>query len=297
MVDFEIGDNENTLNINGVQLYPPSFGYFTEPFLVTQVDPSHNDNLQLPVTGYTFHYNSAETITEAGIELLPMDFRITSVGGIPVSPPALTINLLKDANGRLMIASFSTGSVAGSEPKDQDTDCNEWPLYCKWKAILADRINDLKSTMSKGCHRHKSNPMAEETTKGKPAHRFRPGHPHHHHTKEGHHAHHHHHHAHHRVHMILRRVFFTVLIPILIGIFAGTLTYLVGMALGYVIAIVVAKIHGRNPYEPIALQEDSDDVENPKKFNEKESYAELPEYDAPPVYEQDVEKEVVNESK
>ena len=97
--------------------------------------------------------------------------------------------------------------------------------------------------------------------------------------------------------MFLRRAFFTVLIPVLIGIFAGTLTYLVGMALGCLIAIVVAKVRGRAPYERIALEEDTDDVERIEGLDEKEVYAELPEYDAPPVYEQGDEKEVVEETK
>ena len=137
--------------------------------------------------------------------------------------------------------------------------------------------------------------MAEDTIEGKPAHRFRPDRPHHHpHNMEGHHG--HRHHSHYRVHMFLRRAFFTILIPILIGIFAGMLTYLIGMALGCAIAMIVAKVRGRAPYERVALEEDPEDAE--VVLDEKEVYAELPEYDAPPVYEQDaVEKEVVEETK
>lgn len=291
MLDFEVGAQEDTLQIDGVQLYPPTFGYFTEPFYVTQVDPASEDGLRLRVTGYTFHYNSAETVSEAGIELLPMTFQITSIEGKPVDPPALTINLLKDTNGRLMIASFQTAKAMEVSPIDQDKECKEWPLLCKWKSILADRINGLKSSMGKGCHKHKGNPMTEDTTQGKPPHRFRPGHPHHRpHHKGGH----HHHHSHHRLHMFLRRAFFTVLIPILIGIFAGTLTYLIGMAIGCLLAIVVAKIRGRSPYVSVAQEEDPEDGE---ERGEKEVYAELPDYDAPPVYEEAAEKEVVEETK
>ena len=88
----------------------------------------------------------------------------------------------------------------------------------------------------------------------------------------------------------MRRAFFTILIPILIGIFAGTLTYLIGMALGCLIAILVAKIRGYGPYESLA-QEEEEEVFQPR--GEKEVYAELPEYDAPPVYEEAAEKEVV----
>jgi hypothetical protein len=90
--------------------------------------------------------------------------------------------------------------------------------------------------------------------------------------------------------MFVRRAFFTIFVPILIGIFAGTLTYLVGMFIGCLIAITIAKVRGQR-YQPIAL--DEEDVEEAEERDEKEEYAELPAYDAPPVYEEAAEKEVV----
>ncbi|KAF1957838.1 hypothetical protein CC80DRAFT_491190 [Byssothecium circinans] len=302
LLDFEVGTNEDTLQVDGVQLYPPTFGYFAESFFVTQVDPAAEDALRLRVTGYNFHYSSADTVTEAGIELLPITFRVTSIEGQPVNPPALTVNLLKDTNGRLMIASFQTAKSDEAGPIAQE-ECNDWPLLCKWRAAIGDRINGLKSSASKGCHKLKGgNPMAHEGIEGKPPHRFRPGHPHHepHHTKEGHvkgphpHHYHHSHHHHDRFQMFFRRAFFTILIPILIGVFVGTLTYLIGMALGCIIAIVVAKVRGRVPYERIALEEE--EAEYTRVPSEKEVYAELPGYEAPPVYEEAAEKEVVSEN-
>ncbi|KAJ4295074.1 hypothetical protein N0V90_007082 [Kalmusia sp. IMI 367209] len=292
MLDFEVGPQEDSLTIDGVQLYPPTFGYFSQPFRVSQVNPD-GDDLPLRVTGYSFRYNSAETVSEAGIELIPMTFRITSIEGKPVDPPSLTINLLKDTNGRLMIASFQTAKGVEAGFDDQDKECKEWPLLCKWRGIMADRINGLKSSMGKaGCHKHKGNPMAEETVDGKPPHRFRPGHPHHRPHQMGGHRH-HSHHRHHRFHMMFRRAFMTVLIPILIGVFAGTLTYLIGMALGCLIAIAIAKFRGRSPYESVAQEEDEEESDDVEVSDEKEVYAELPEYDAPPVYEEAAEKEVV----
>jgi len=285
MLDFEVGPQEDTLNIDGVQLYPPTFPYFSEPFQVTQVNPA-GDGLRLRVTGYTFHYKSAETVSEAGIELIPMTFRITAIEGKPVDPPALIINLLKNTNGRLMIASFQTANMAPTGPADEEKECKEWPLLCKWRAILADRINGLKTAVGKGCHQNKSNPMAEDDVAGKPPHKFRPGHPHH----RPHHMGGHRHHHHHRLHVFVRRAFYTILVPILIGIFAGTLTYLIGMALGCFIAIIVAKVRGQSPYESVAQEEEPEYAE---EYSEKEVYAELPEYDAPPIYEEAAEKEVV----
>jgi len=295
LLDFEVGSSEDTLDIEGVQLYPPTFGYFAAPFYATQLDPGVEDALRLQVTGYTFHFNSAETVTEAGIELLPVTFKITSIEGRPVNPPALTINLLKDTNGRLMIASFKTTQAGEAGSVGSEDECKNWSMLCQWRSYLSNSINGLKSSVGKACHKHKSNPMAEDGVADRPPHRFRPGHPHHHphngphHISDNYERPHHHHHS---THMFLRRAFFTVLIPILIGIFAGTLTYLIGMALGYVIAIVVAKVRGRAPYERIALG----DEEEVEYSNEKEAFiAELPEYEAPAVYEHVPEKEVVPE--
>jgi hypothetical protein len=255
--------------------------------------------LRLRVTGYAFHFDSAETVSEAGIELLPMTFQITSVESKPMNPPAVTINLLKDPSGRLMIASFDAKQSIEATPVKQEKECKQWPLLCKWKGVMADRIENLKH-MGKGrpgCHKRPHgmqrphghhNPMEEETFKGKPPHRFRPGghhRPPHHMEHNGHHGH------HHQMHMFLRRAFFTVLVPILIGIFAGTLTYLLGMALGCFIAVVVAKFRGQR-YQPIALEEEDVEEGVVEEASEKQEYAELPAYEAPPVYEDAPEKEV-----
>jgi hypothetical protein len=257
--------------------------------------------LRLLVTGYTFRYNGAQTVSEEGTELLPMTLQIASLDGVAVDPPMLTINVLKDTSGRLMIASFGTTQVNEPthfvEPTTQDKDCNEWPLMCKWKSIVAERIEKMKK-MGKGCHKRPHNPMAEETLEGKPPHRFRPGRPHHHPHHRPHHMGHGHHSQHH-MHVFARRAFFTIFIPIVVGIFAGTVTYLIGMVLGTLIAIVIAKIRGQE-YQRIALDEEDIEegqVEEETQIkSEKQEYAELPAYDAPPVYEQAAEKEV-DESK
>ncbi|KAH6644334.1 hypothetical protein C7974DRAFT_18676 [Boeremia exigua] len=299
LLDFEVGPREESLEIDGVQLYPPTFSIASQPFYVTQVDPKAENDLRLRVTGYTFHFNTAETVSEAGVELLPMTFQITSIESTPMNPPSITINLLKDSSGRLMIASFEAKKSIEATPAEQQKECEHMPLICKWKGIMADRIENLKH-MGKGrpgCHNRPHgmsrphghhNPMAGE---GKSPHRFRPD-GHHHRPHMQHNGHHHHDH-HHRMHRFLRRAFFTILVPIFIGIFAGTLTYLVGMALGCLIAIVVAKFRGQS-YQPIALEEDVEEAAAEESC-EKQEYAELPAYEAPPVY-QDAPKEV-DESK
>lgn len=271
----------------------------SEEIYVTQVDPAHKDGLRLRVTGYQVRFEGAKTVNEAGTELLPLAFQIKRIQDVDVNLPEMTINLLKDAEGRLMIASVQTMQPAEVSPVDKTKECNEWPLLCKWKSILADKMENMKK-MGKGCHGRPhghSNPMAEDTIEGKPPHRFRPGdkphhRPHHGPHRMGHGG--HHHHGHGRFQTFLRRAFFTILIPIVIGIFAGTVTYLIGMALGCLIAITIAKFRGQK-YQRVALEdvEEAEEEEGQKQeHSEKEVYVELPAYDAPPVYNEAAEKEV-----
>lgn len=292
-VQFQIGGDKDTLKTNEYQLFPPSMNDGVPSFYVVQNDPVTEEPIRLLVTSYTFRYNGAQTMSEEGTELLPMTMQISSVEGVDVNPPVLTINVLKDTSGRLMIASFDTTQVSDApleEALSQDTNCNEWPLLCKWKGIVAERIEKMKK-MGKGCHKRPHNPMAEETFHGKPPHRFSPGHGHPQHRP--HHIGHDHHHQH--MHVFARRAFFTIFIPIVVGIFAGTVTYLVGMVLGTMIAILIARIRGQE-YQPIALgEEDLEEGRVEEEANarsEKQDYAELPAYDAPPVYEEATDKEV-----
>lgn len=297
-LDFDVGPQDEALNLDSAQIFPPSVGIAFATYHLTQMDPSSDDGLRLRITGFEFDFNGAETISEEGTELLPMTLKITSVEDMPMDPPVLQINMLKNAEGRLMIASFNKAEPSRAGPSEQE--CNRWPMYCKWKGIMADRLEQLKH-MGKpkpGCHMRMRphNPMEHETIEGKPPHRFHPGKPHG--EDQHHHAH------HHRIAMFARRAFFTIFVPILIGVFAGTLTYLVGMALGCLIAMTVAKFRGQR-YQAIALREEDvedfedGDVEEGLKMgeqDEKEEFAELPAYDAPPVYDEAADK-TVNETK
>lgn len=310
LLSFQVGPLEDSLEVDGVQVYPPTFAIASQPFSVAQFMPKDDESLRLRVTGSTFRFNSAKTVSEAGIELLPMTLQITSVESTPVNASSITINLLKDPFGRLTIASFDTEQTAEATPVDQDKDCKQWPLLCKWKEIMAGRIENLKH-MAKGrpgCHKRPHdmqrphshhNPMEEETFEGKPPHRFRPGghhRPPHHMEHNSHHGHHGHHGHLHRMHMSIRRLFFTVLVPILIGLFVGILSYLIGMALGCLVVLVFHKLAGQR-YQPIALEQEDVEEGIVEQRGEKQDYVELPAYEAPPVYQDASEEEVVEETK
>ena len=61
------------------------------------------------------------------------------------------------------------------------------------------------------------------------------------------------------------------------------------MAVGCLVAMVIAKVRGQQ-YQRVALDEDVEEAEIEAE-SKKEEYAELPAYDAPPVYEEADEKE------
>lgn len=288
------------MSVSGAQLYPPTFDIASQDIQIAQIDaksePDASVYMFFHVTGYTFHFDSAETVSEDGMELLPMTFQVTSIEGKAMELTPITINLLKDSNGNLMITSFDSKKAIDVPLMNGGEECKEWQWSCKWRAILADRIDKFKH-MNKGrpgCHKRPHgdyNPMKEETFEGKPPHRFHPGG----HHRPPHHMEHNGHHHHHRMHMFLRRAFFTILVPILIGIFAGTLTYLIGMALGCLIAITIAKFRGES-YQSIALEDDVEEA-NVEAGGYEQEYSELPAYDAPPVYQDVLEKGKVEETK
>jgi hypothetical protein len=105
--------------------------------------------------------------------------------------------------------------------------------------------------------------------------------------KHGHHG----HHGFHRAMHVFGRVMLTVFVPILLGIAAGMVTYLLGMIVGAVATAIYMKIRGRRTkYQAVALVEEVEDFECPgydesprSSFDEKDGLLE-----APPVY---VEKE------
>jgi len=294
VLDFEVGAREDTLDIAGVQLYPPTFGHFSEPFYVTQAGRGGPamDPVRLRVTAYEFHFNSAETVSEAGNELLPMTFAIRAIEGKYVNPPTLTINVLKDAAGRLMIAGFGTQEMT---PEEEAQECALWPQICRLRSMLAAGIADVKKIgkdkleqvkkFGKGCHKSHKMPLVgslpPSSHEDLPSLSFEGGHHHH----QGHHGHHGHHH---KAHMQFRYAIARVFFPLLVGVLAGTFTWVFCMAIACLISM--GRFTSRAAYTPLESQDHDDDEDSAPAYNEKEAY--MP-YEAPPVYKEAEEKEVV----
>lgn len=282
LLRFDIAQEDHVLNLNGAQLYPPPFNNLVAPFSTYQV---HSDldlaqlkehpelaSPALRISALRYTVQSAQTVDASGADIIPLTFHIEELEGQKVNVPSLDINLLKDSEGRLIILSVDTLSAKTEDvgPKEEESkECMEWPLLCKWKSIVAEKVHRMKSSMAKGCHRGH----------GKLSHPDRPKHPHH-----GHHGHHgHRHNRWHKFHRVLN-----IIIPVVIGIGVGMATYVLGWAIGAVIALAWFTFRGsRNQYNIVVQDEEQAD-----KDTEKQVYQGEAELEAPPAYES-ADKEVV----
>lgn len=227
-----------------------------------------------------------------GHELLTITLQIGSLEQQEVNAPDLSITVLKDTEGSLAILRIDQGPMSDS-PKAGNKECKDWPLLCKWKAIVANRVSAIKSSFKgrKPCGGMMRKPgvgkIEGDKDTGREQEEYHRGkHSKHHGHGHGHHGWHRHHlHKLHRILRAIARVLLTVLIPILIGVAAGMLLYLVGYVIGATLGFVVGKFVGRRPrYQAIALTEDTEQLprDSMEKFEYKDEEVEAGE--APPVY-------------
>ncbi|KAF2272362.1 uncharacterized protein EI97DRAFT_445820 [Westerdykella ornata] len=279
LLSFEVGPDRKTLLLDGVQIYPRSFESAMGPpqfFDVTQYGA--NDPLPLGVTGYTTFYPSAPVHKDSGLDLIPVTLIIEQIGYQPMRVPPLTIYLLQDADGHVMIASFkSDGSAQAQE------DCKDW-LSCKLEA-LKDKFHSMASAMKHGCHKLKGGAVGQVANDGDERHH----HGGHHHPegdhRDGNRPHHHHGHKHHdhKQHKHKANAFMRIGAPMLLGAMIVWLLWAVAWSVYYVVVGVNEMYRGRSF---VWVPEEGET-----------NYAVLPQCEAPPVYEEVAEKEVVVEEK
>ncbi|KAF2759053.1 hypothetical protein EJ05DRAFT_475286 [Pseudovirgaria hyperparasitica] len=318
--EFSTGTERDSLSINGARLFPPVFGTVPEPMYVDQIPNNievstfinaekHDAGIKLQVTGYEFRFDSAQTISENGNELLPMTLSIHSVEHIAIPPQTIRIFLIKDVEGHLAIVSVNRADETDHHAEDQGShpglgECHNWSVVCQIKALLKSKKHGFAASPNRpGCPKMMGRPHNINTHEtrppymhGKPHHTMQPTHEH-----SGDHRHHHHHHHHHHRHgkmshfmHMLGRTLFRVLVPILVGIAAGLATYLVGMVIGMSVALMWLKIRGRGYQRVLADEEDVADnmIKQEKSAYIAEDIAEV-EGEAPPAYHDVEEKEVV----
>jgi hypothetical protein len=304
VLNISVGSNPKALELNGVQFYPPVMSIWStpKPIEVLQVPSSvdfaeaRSSNVRLTtparslrVTSFGIQASSMHRSRETQEELININLSLQALEQQPISIHDVVIKAVKDRRSELLILSAEVSKEAPNPAKE----CQRWPLLCKWRQVIANRLEAMKHKMKGkgGCHKGKTHGMGAHGAHGKRPHHGRPHHksgamehkkPHH----KTHHGH-HHHHAHNRklkcfMHKAAR-IMLSVVIPILLGVLAGMLTYLVGMMVGTGLALVWVRFRRwrRGEYTRIALSEDD---EEPRESFEKGEFVEEEFVEAPPVY-------------
>src|SRR5215469_1649890 len=158
LVNISVGLNPSTLEINGAQFYPlpiganpgpPSIYVSQVPASVSLADikvhPEQYTNKPLLVTAFHCFVGSAQTVNYEGHELLTINLQLDSLERQEINVPDLSITVLKDTEGNLAILRIDQGPVSDS-PKAGNKECDDWPLLCKWKSIVANRLSAIKSS-------------------------------------------------------------------------------------------------------------------------------------------------------
>lgn len=291
--------NDHAVELNGVQLYPPTFDTLPQPIPVYQVraDVPLTDiraniakytDKALRLSSYLLAIDPSIT-GSSGNELVPMTLQLSSLEAHHINVPALSIKLIKHPEGQVSILPITTAAPIGeSTPQQSDKECKNWPVLCKWRSIIADRIQSMKGQMGKmkpGCMKGRphgmppkpthpqTSPPETESDDERPPHRSGNNEPFH--GPHGIMRHHRHGPLARFIHLVSR-----ILVPIVIGIAFGALTYATGWLVGSLVAFIWLKFNRRSGYESVALDEE-----------EAAGKDGIPE-EAPPVYQ---EKEVVAE--
>lgn len=168
--------------------------------------------------GFSLQIHPVQKTADDNLDLVVVDLQIIEVGSVFVEGlPNIRVNMIKSPNDDLMIAKIEqTPSENVSSPKGDE--CTT--MLCKWKAIIADKLEKMKMH---GC----AGMMG---------------------GKAGHHGHHGHHGqakptGHHNEHygmfnrpngwsLFFRKVTSHIILPVLVGIVAGVTVAVVSMLVG-----------------------------------------------------------------
>jgi hypothetical protein len=252
-----VGSRPEILELNGVPFYPPVISLTSEPESpyiaqvpagVTLKDIRERPALldrPLRLTGWAFSAESAHTVNESGEEVIDIHLQLDALEQQPIYIPMITITVLKNTDGQLMILNMEQSSAQSAAE-----ECKSWPLLCKWRAIVAANLRSLRGKVRGNCSKrpHASIGVAEHKS-------WRHGH---HRGQRPHHHHHSHGQTRHRfTGAAVRKIVWTIFIPVLVGVLAGMLIYLSAIVFGAAIAFVVDRLRGRPAYTPVALDEEA----------------------------------------
>jgi len=284
---IEHGDADHLL-LNGVQLYPidPSVMALTYSLTADQLvkTPEGNWNYAAsPRLGYSLSISSPELSPDQQLGLISIRLEIEQLGQTFMSGfPIIEVKLLETPSRKLMI-----GDVAIKEktPTEAGQECTS--IICKWKAIIAAKVSQLKA--SHGCggsrakHGSTASSVAQSDTpaalvKGGP---MKPAKPNHHGHHGGHRAH-RHRHRHSGFARFLRSLVFHVFIPIMIGVVVGIMASLVGMVVGHIAIFIWRMLFRRGERASCRTVQHEESIGK----DDEDSKSLLGHDNPPPVYEE-----------
>lgn len=260
-MNISVGRDPRTLELNGVPFYPPKMSMAAHPELLPKI-PQISDDISLDqvkahpelksarnlhLSSWSLQAGPVHSSKGSGEEVIKLYLQVSALESHAVKIPEVVVTAIKSKNGDLLIVKTETAE------NTTDEQCKNWPMVCKLRQMLQDRLKTM---------REKVNKVGQGCSKGMGAIGFgkRPHRPH---FRQGGHHGHQQHHGHHRNHAFVKKVahfLLLVVIPILVGILAGMLTYLIGMLVGTGIALLWVRFRGRRQrYAAIALEDEDEE--------------------------------------
>ncbi|KAI9758760.1 MAG: hypothetical protein M4579_002863 [Chaenotheca gracillima] len=294
----------NTLHVNDVEIFALNHHHrgpklITAP-LVTQTFPiselgSLLDNVDQETQNVHvgFEVFAVAMGSNTKVEVVKLNFHAIQVDGAFVNGlDTLDITVFRSPGpeGGLTLGGVGKERTAAPvSPSDQEKageakECTTLPLLCKWKALVAAKINKMKSSVKHHCPNkfHPFRPNGASRPGRLPTHNhFRP------------HFDHRQHHRHHGAMHIIKRIVINVVFPIFVGIAAGMTASILGMIVGQFVVFAWRRLYrrgGRGTYDAVPQDENSSE-----EYPRDEKVA-LPEEDLP-AYEDAVETVVVEEKR
>ena len=226
------------------------------------LDSSRN---RLLLTAWGMEADTIKTNSANGEEVINLKIEIDQVENQPVDVPVVVVKALKDATGRLMIVSVDT------QDRPKPGQCKS--VLCRWREMMLQKLSKIHGMM--GCHKQPHHKM--------PIHGgMMNGRPHHHHPQQGlDNVNAYKHHKNGRLLHKITAVLTHLVIPIMVGILAGMLTYLMGLILAMFVTFVWVKYRRGDPvYQPVAEDEETAN----RNSLDKGVWIEKEDVEAPPQY-------------
>jgi len=235
-----------------------------EPLTAPQITSDGQKDLRL---GYELSIKPVAKSDEGQLELIAIDLQVVEIADQFVNGlDSVALKLLKTPSGKLMIGNLETAPTTNPiiNPSDSGKECTT--LICKWRAMVADKLSQLKPKKSCGSKR----PNKEIAAGGRP------------HKHHGPHRQYHKHHGIARFFLALKSVAIRVLIPIFIGIAVGMTASLIGMLVGNILVFFWRALYRRGKrgtYSRVKQEETA----TLNKIDETKTF--LDHQGPPPVYE------------